>query len=343
MTQWNLQRLAHFVAVADSASLSQAARLVNLSQPALTKSIRKLEEEVGAALFDRAARVELTPLGRQFLPLARQALTKVGDLERELDLLKGVQTGELKLACGPLQADVLVGPALARLLARHPGLKIHLHVGSFATLPALLRARELDFFTSDISWLQGQEDLEIAPFPPLEIYWFCRPGHPLAHQRKIGLHQLFSFPLVGPDLSDWTEAWIRQNQPDKQSAFRPTLICSHYPALKAVVEGSDAISGATLPAVAADLASGRFVVLNVEAPVMVLRSGAVYLRDRTLSPAAAILIEEMQAIARSQPTIPPDPRAERPPGQGPEFALAGQGFPPCRVRKKPEPDRGPAG
>ena len=67
---WNLRRLSHFVAVAEATGLSKAARLLKMSQPALTASIRKLEGEAGVEAADRKAGFAVTPLGLELLPRA---------------------------------------------------------------------------------------------------------------------------------------------------------------------------------------------------------------------------------------------------------------------------------
>jgi DNA-binding transcriptional LysR family regulator len=84
----NVQKIGHFVAVAKAKSLSEAARQLGISQPALTASIRKLEATLGFELFDREHGFHLSAMGTELLSRAESAFLHLLDLEREVALLR---------------------------------------------------------------------------------------------------------------------------------------------------------------------------------------------------------------------------------------------------------------
>lgn len=301
MRLWNLNRLSHFLAVSEAQSLSAAARRIHVSQPALTKSIRKLEEELGFPLFDRDGAMELTPLGKEFLPRARALLADARDAEREMALLRGAESGEVKVACGPLLADILMGQSVARLLESHPKVRTTLEIRRFTELPGRLRDREIDLFAGDVSLLgDDTPDFAIEALPSLEIDFYARTGHPLAGIPRLPAARIRDFPLIGPPLPPWAVTWFSRHT--RRSPVDPAspafaMVSEHYTALKAAVASTDAISAAPRPALRDELAAGRLALLDVDAPPMVSRTGIVHLRQRSLSPAAMALIHAMREVA----------------------------------------------
>lgn len=296
----NLQRLEHFVAVAETGGLRQAARRVHLSQPALSKSMAKLEDELGIRLFDRGGTLTLTALGEQVLERVRRVVAASGDLERELLLLRGGQLGELRIGCGPILAECLLGRAVAALHAVYPALHVHAQVGGVDGLLPLLLERRLDCIVGDLQWGKTSDEVEVIPFPQMDIVWFCRPGHPLAGCQRLTPAQMLRHPLVVPALPPWAHAWFEQVLPASMRPVRPAFECSHYPSLVAVVLGGDAVCGSTRLSVADDLAAGRVVLLDIDAPPMILHSGVMAVRGRSLSPPGELLIREMVRLMGGQ-------------------------------------------
>lgn len=289
----NIQRTVHFLAAAKAGSLSAAARELGISQPALTASIRKLEERLGFDLFDRERGFRLTERGREFQAKADRTFLRLKDLERDVELIRTGALGEVRAACGPTVADGVVGPAIGRLLTSHPGLNVHMTVAHFMAMPGLLRERKIDFFIADYTLLTGTNDLEILPLEPQEILFFCRKGHPLAGRADVGVEEFFSYPHVGPPLPRWAEEWLRNNRPTETASRFLRLECSHHALLKNVVEHSDAISGAPRGVIQSELEQGRFSTIQLPVETMSNRAGVVWLTDRPPTAAGKLFIDEL--------------------------------------------------
>lgn len=296
MIQRNIQKIGHFVAVAKAKSLSEAARQLGISQPALTTSIRKLEELIGFELFDRDHGFRLTVMGAELQSRAESAFVHLRDLERELVLLRSGAMGEIRTACGPTVADGFVGQAIGRLLKSNPEVTVKVHVGAFAGMPKLLRDRHIDFFVADYTLLEREADLEILPLAPQEILFFCRAGHPLAG-REVVPEEFFSYPHVGPGLPAWARAWLAEHRPPDAPAHELQVECSHHALLKSVVESSDALSGAPRQVIQAELDSGRFALVHLDAVKMHNQAGIVWLKGRPPSPAGELLVRELKYLA----------------------------------------------
>ena len=289
----NLPRTLHFLAVAKAGSLSAAARELGISQPALSSSIRKLEEKLGFNLFDREHGFQVTDQGREFQIKAEGAVSRFDDLEREIESIRTGKLGVIRAACGPTVADGLIGPAIGRLLSAHSGLNVQLTVAPFQEMPVLLRERKIDFFVADYTLLSGISDLEIKPLEPQEILFFCRKGHPLADRKEVSVDGFFSYPHVGPPLPRWAEEWLGNHRPEGVSSQFLRLECSHHGLLKNVVANSDAISGAPREVIQSDLDLGRFALIRLDMKPMHNRAGVVWLVDRPPTTAGKLLIEEL--------------------------------------------------
>ena len=293
------RHLQHFVAVADAGSFHQAARKVHLSQPALTKSIQRMESRLGEKLFDRGQPVELTPFGRLMREQAQRVLAGLDDLKREAELFRGVERGELRIGVGPYMAHSIVGPALGRLLTKHPKLRLTVLVEDFTRFPALLRQRAIDLFVADVTLVKSDPELEILPVPREEVLWFVRPRHPLAGRGPLSLGRLFNYLFVAPALPPWALAWFDEHLPAPAKPLRVTLTCSNYTTLKDIVRHSDCFSALPRSAIVEDLREGKFTRVRVKAPKLFANTGVVWLEGRTPSPAATALVVELrQEIAR---------------------------------------------
>src|SRR5215212_2052563 len=96
-----LESLRHFLLITEHGTFTRAARRAHLSQPALTASIHKLEEELGARLFHRGRTgAALTAAGEALVPRARAALAAVADARRAVAEIEGLRSGEVRLGAG---------------------------------------------------------------------------------------------------------------------------------------------------------------------------------------------------------------------------------------------------
>ncbi len=293
------RHLRHFLAIVETGSFHKAAQRVHLSQPALTKSIHRMEALLGEKLFDRGKTVEMTPFGRLMQRQAVRVLGGLDDMEREAQLFRGVERGELTIGVGPYMAHSIAGPAIVRLLAKRPKLRVAVHVDDFNHFSTMLRQRKIDLFVADLTHARTDREMEIIPVPREEVFWYVRPGHPLTEHKTVSMTQLFAFPFVGPSLPPWAVGWFDKNLPPEMKPLRVTLTCNNYATLNEIVRHSDCFTGLPRSAIVEDLRGGKFVRLNVKARKMFGNAGVVWLKGRTPSPAATALVAELrEQIAR---------------------------------------------
>jgi DNA-binding transcriptional LysR family regulator len=201
----NAPLLRQFLVVAQEGSLTAAAQRLALTQPALSKSIARLEAELGTPLFERLPRgVSLTVYGKALLPHAQRIDAECRLADRELRSLGNGLTGRLRVGAGVLFGATFVSSAIARIYKYFPSVSFTLHSGAPEENFARLLADGVDLM---FGLLPAPE--MIPPFlarqPMMEIRQRVIAGatHPLARHRNVDARDLVKYPWV-----------VRQNDRD---------------------------------------------------------------------------------------------------------------------------------
>ncbi len=293
----DMRRLRHALALAEHRNFARAAVALHITQPALSRSILGLEEELGVRLFDRSPRnIEPTAFGELVLRHARGLELSARDLERELHLAKGMEIGELNVGAGPYGAASMIGTPIGRMSKLHPRLRSKVLIAPWLELPARIRAREVDLVVSDVSELSGQDDLEITPLTPHRGFVVCRPDHPLTGQKNVTVEQAFRFPLAGPNLPRHAVEKVLQQMPPaaRDHVARNGLLsvtCDSSSVLKAILTESDAISIMSLFMVIKELKNGELAIIRDLDLGIQGQFGITRLRGRSLSAPAEAFLE----------------------------------------------------
>lgn len=299
----DLRSMKYALAVAKYGNFRKAAETLFLTQPSLTKAIQNLEETLGTKIFDRGKRhVEPTPLGRLFLARAEEILRSASDLEREIDLARGLEIGHLEIGSSISIADLHMGTTVGRLSQRYPRLNTYIEVNDYTALTHLLKSGRIELFVAETSEVESAADFLITPLKVLKIYLFCRRGHPLLDRpAQLSLREVLEeYPLVMTKLpprmlNSIAETCGFQKYPDWLKKL-PIIKCDYVKIVKEAAAAGDAVGFILLPMIAPELRSGEFVLLSVDFPELKTRYGIVQMRDRTLSPAAEVFITLLHEV-----------------------------------------------
>lgn len=298
----DLRELSHLVVLCEHQHFGRAAAALGLSQPALTKSIQRLERALGVRLVDRGKHgVVPTPLGQEVLRRAQPMIADAAELRREIELMRGVSRGPLAVGIGPAMSESRVVEAIARQVQRGTGVNIQVRVDHWTQLSEWLLERKLDLFVADITEAEHDARFTCRPLPREKIVWFCRAQHPLITQRRVTRRDLLKYPLATPRMPGWANDWFavetaRGEKSSPPDPFANLIECENYAMLKRMVLSSDCVSAALTSTIAPEVAAGTIVPLKVKAPPLTTQAGIVTLRGRTLSPLAEALIEDMMTL-----------------------------------------------
>jgi DNA-binding transcriptional LysR family regulator len=186
-----LRHLRYFVAVAEAENVSRAATQLHVSQPALSRQVRDLEEELGFALLHRGAKaVRLTDAGRVFLVEARAVLCRVEEAVGSARAVASGEAGELHIGYAPTLTVRFLPVALRRFQSKWPGVRVRLH--DLSTLEMLEGVREgrlhLAFTVRPgVAALRGLEFRELVEE---RLRLAVGPDHPLAGREVVTLAEV---------------------------------------------------------------------------------------------------------------------------------------------------------
>jgi len=288
----DLVKLRHVLAVADQGSFSRAAEHVNLTQPALSRSIAAFEAQHGARLFDRGrSGVYPTPAGKFVIEQARALLQAAEVLEQNLQLYGQGAAGRLGIGLGPLMASLVLPRLSQRLLTDRPNLQLHTLVKLPEDLIADLVEGSIEVIIGN-PWSVGDLPSVVSEsLGDVRLAVMARSGHPLAGQTRVTRADLAAYPVARPNRQ-------AEGAPDGTGAF----VCNNCHILRETVLATDCTWISAPSLVTDDLRDGRMTILQVaDFHISKNEICAVTRSGRTRSPAAnaamAIVSEILAEIA----------------------------------------------
>jgi LysR family transcriptional regulator, nitrogen assimilation regulatory protein len=191
----DLRRLRTFVAVAELGTVSKAALRLCITQPALSRQISDLQQELGFRLFDRVGRgLVLTAGGEQFLEDCRGALGHIDALGERVELLRRGDRGVLKVAAPPHTIESVLSTFLPRYAERFPNVHVKLvEALGLDQVPMLQRGEIHVGIRHDQGGDHGFDSLAL---PPDEVLAACKLSLELGHRGMIDIGRLASYPLL---------------------------------------------------------------------------------------------------------------------------------------------------
>jgi len=198
-----LVQLKHFITLARLGSFAKASVALFLTQPALSRSIKALEEELGQLLFDRVGRrIELTAFGQRTLERALALLEDADQLARGDRSMSAQDTGRLRIGLSSGPGALLTVPLITHFANRFPHFHLDILRANTEVLTQMLRDRQADAVVVDLRSLRPAPDLAVSEVHELEGAFLCRPGHPLLKVSRLTPARLWRYPLASTPLSD---------------------------------------------------------------------------------------------------------------------------------------------
>lgn len=297
----NISQMRHLLAVYETGSFSRAAEQLHLTQPALSRSIQSLEDELGLPLIDRIGkRNEFTAFGQAIVARARRITFEAEEIRRTAQLLKGGLMGRIRIGMGAGPSALFMNQLMERLVREHPSLELDIWQGRADVLLKQLHDKELDVLILDTRVASPTEDLQVEQLPDAPAGFICRKGHPLLKLTRVRIEDLCRYRVASSHLSAeiarlMLERYGPRGNPDKLVTLQSDSLAS---ILKTVM-GSDIVYLGINALAAEELRSDQLVELNMSPPLnSSARYGIYTLADRTQPPALEIIRSLIQQEAR---------------------------------------------
>lgn len=321
----NLRLVEYAVALGRHRNFARAAASLGVTQPTFSRGIAALEKSIGARLFERTTRrVELTATGQAFLERANALLEQAASLSQLTDSNALSLTGQLNIASGPYPLEISVLPAVARLAALHPKLRMRVIEGAWKELPGMLLMGSVEVLVIESSVFTNDSRADVELLPRHQAVLVCRSGHPLSRLPRVTLEDLERYPLagitMGRDLRRRLGNMFHMLNVDPLNGdILPQIATTSLKAMREIVRRTDGVALCPRGPLEADLRAGRLIQLESNIDLPSTAYGMATLRGHSLSSAARAFMQTLREVEQElteQQTAVTSPGRPRSPRRG---------------------------
>ena len=285
LPDFSARQLEAVLALAEYGSFVAAAARLRISQPALTRSIKRLETALGVRLFERSTRrVQITAAGREFAAVAERMLNDLGITVQSVREVAQERRGLVVISSVMSVAGGLLPRIVAAYRADRPGVEIHVREGVHASVIENVRSGVADF---GIGYVDELPDFAVGTALGRETFCAVVPArHRLAGRRSIALTELRDLPIVALPTESRTRRTIDAAAAMAGVQLRQMVVVTQIATVLALVDAGVGIGLAPRGATRGPLGRGLRAVPLGE-PRLARRLGLIALREREPTPAAS--------------------------------------------------------
>lgn len=295
------RRIQHFLAAVRHGNLTEAAASLEISQPALSKSINALEKSIGARLLERGRfGVRPTPYGEALLARGNVIEAELRNAQSEIDAMKGARRGHVLIGCGPTEANRLLPQAIARLTRTHPDLRITVLYGLNEALMPWVKQGEVDFALSSVPMQATDPELAHDRLFTESGVLVARLHHPLAKKRNLQVADLAPYRWVLPRRRELERRALddlfiahRLEPPEATVETTSTVL------MKSMLMQSDFLTFLPRELIYWEVQAGQLVPLNLGGASWPRAVGVTRRARGSLSVASKVLIEALKDAAKA--------------------------------------------
>lgn len=281
----NFTHLAAFHAVVETGSVTAASERLHVSQPALTREIRELEERLGVTLFDRMPRgMRPTEAGRLLADYAAQIFSLADVAEAAVGEFAGLTRGQLGIGSSRTIGVYLLPAVLNAFRTRYPGITVDLRISNSENIENAVLANE-----RQIGMIEGPCDntaFDAAVIGRDALIAVSAPTHPLARKRQLTADAIGTAELVMREPGSGTRTVVEQAYAQRGLTLEPKLSVGSAEAIKQLVRLGNAIAWVSRSTVTEELSSGALVQLPVKDLRIERNLCMIWRKGGSLSPSA---------------------------------------------------------
>lgn len=281
----DIESLKAFMAVADTGSFSHAADRLHITQPAVSKRIAHLEQQLDARLFDRISRtIRLTQAGHALLGRANYILQQIEDTERAIRNLNGQVSGQLSLATSHHVGLWRLPRVLKSYAHKHPDVTLDLHFMDSEVAHERIVQGELEMAIITLA-PTTHERLRAEPIWRDELFFVCSRAHELAGRGPVTIDELAQYPAILPDMSTFTGRIVKGMFEAQNLDLKIGMSTNYLETIKMLI--GVGLGWSVLPKTMID---DDVVVLDID--LQIARTlGVIHHVNRTLSNAGEVFID----------------------------------------------------
>ncbi len=283
------RQLQVFERIAQSASYTEAAKELFLTQPTVSLQMKKLEETIGTALFDQVGRkVFLTPAGDALLDASQKLFDVIDSFENKVSALQQVENGALALA-GTTTTEYFIPLILGIFHQRYPKVHVGLTITDRLSVSRRLAQNMDDLYM--MGQLPEQDNVQVDPFVTNPLVVVAHPKHPLAKAKKIPCEKLCAENFLMREPGSETRLALKRYLDQHSLELTTKMELNSNEAIKQAVIGGMGLAVLSRYAVADDAELKRLVILDVVDFPLLENWYLVYSKQKELSPVSQAFLE----------------------------------------------------
>lgn len=299
----DLRQLEMFRAVAEQGSFTKAAERLHVSQSAVSRQVKLLEDEVGGALLRRGkSGASVTQAGEVLLRTTHRIEADLQDTLAQIVDTHALRRGRLTLAGGMTVCLFILPRVLRRYRRLYKGVDLRVVTGSSDVILRLIRSRSVDIGLLTLPIVA--RDLEVMPVLKEEMVVLSAPNHPLAQEKTVDAAQLGRYPLVLYEPGSNTRKLLDRYFLEQGVPVDVAMETENVEIIKAMVGSGLGVTVVPYAAVAKDIRAGRFAYARLRGQRLVRETAWVYLKSQTVPRAVSELLrvfDSMKADFGSKP------------------------------------------
>jgi DNA-binding transcriptional LysR family regulator len=277
----NLNQLRVFFFVAREQSFTRAARLLNITQPAVSIRVSELERDCGARLFDRVGqKVILTDAGDTLYGYALRIFRLLEDAHHGLENARLLKSGDVRIGTGQTATD-FISPILHRFKRMYPGVMVRVELGNSQKILADILSLQLH--AGVVANPPADSGLVAIPCVREPLAVVVPTAHAWAKQRTLSLKALHGEPFILREPGSGTRALIERALQHVGATPRIEMELPLNPAIKSAVEAGIGVAIMPISIVRPEMKEGRLAAIQVRDYPLVMQIDWIFLEDRAES------------------------------------------------------------
>lgn len=266
----DVRQIRQIIEVCRSGGIGRAARELGISQPVLSRSLARIEDQLGAVLFERAGDgARPTPFANYIVSRAVPPMESIATIAREVRMMAKGDSGRLRIGMGPVIRQLIFMPSITEILGRFPNLSIKAKVGNTPDIVKSLTTRSIDvaISSSEYSELDGTTDqdhnLVRTDLITFKLSFFVRKGHAILKlKRPCEIEDLLDYPMVGIGMTRHQRTFFPAKLNSKQRQNLGAYQVNDYDMVRHIILNSDAIAYAPGQVFLEDIRKKRIFFAN---------------------------------------------------------------------------------
>jgi DNA-binding transcriptional LysR family regulator len=274
----DVRQLEMFRAVAEAGSFTAAAQRLHVSQSAISRQLKLLEEELGTLVLERTGRgVNVTPEGHILLAAANRIWRDLQEVAAQIADTQTLQRGVISIGGGMTVCLHILPKLLKKFRALYRNVDLRITTGTADQLLQALRAHELDLLLLTLPIVGA--DLEVVPVLKEEMIVIAAKNHALARSRSVDARTLARSPLILFERGSNTRRVLDEFFLAQQTAVNVVMETENVEIIKAMVAHGLGLTILPYGALASDLRQGRFAWARIRGAQLYRETGWIYLKS----------------------------------------------------------------